>query len=259
MAKRKKKKLTKFDNFCKNFDEVFDKYAMMLCGFLFKPIFSLFAFILWRNKYSKQYWERKKSWRKTMRRLRSRAQKDIILTAIIPTLEKQGFQRNPSPTSWWGWNYCIQGYDYTLVRLKDDELQRVEIVTFYGKSYFRFQLNVFRIIPNITDVAEWAEYDYNTFFPEIIWPSERKDINKYKLRAFSSEKELEKKVRRLKLKFEKWASNIDKEFEDWRKDHSPAIIDINQKIKEHELRQKEEAANKHEVEGKSKRSRSSGN
>ena len=220
------------------FDIVNEKLETILSwpvNLIFRIVFGIIAFIFWRNKYSKRYWTKRREWRKTMLRLRSRAQKDIILTAVVPELERQGFEREPFP-SWWGWNYCIQGYEYVLIRLKDEELQKFEISTYYGHSYFQINLSVYKLKPNISDISELAIYDGLFDYPECNKPSVSESFIKYKLKSFSSENELEKKKIKLKRKFEKWLSNIDNEFIDWHKNHTPAIIDTKQKLKEKQER-----------------------
>lgn len=235
MAKKKNKQPSK--------SEILEKKIFIVLSTILKPLFSLIAFIFWKNKYSKQYWARKREWRKTMCRLRSRAQKDIILTTIVPELEKRGFQREPFP-SWWGWNYCIQGYDYELIRIKGDELQNINIYTHFGHSYFQFVLTAFKLKPNINEISELAQYDSLLFYPEWNKASVQDRFIKYKLKSFSSEKELEKRKDKLRRKFEKWLSNIDEIFDDWHKKHTPAAIDLNQKLKEKEERDKADIATK---------------
>lgn len=201
--------------------------------YVLKLIFKLLAFIFWRNKYSKRYWADRREWRKTKRKLRSKAQNEIIRSTILPLLEKQGFQRL-SDSHCWGWERQMQGYVYDLGRLRGNELQKLEIWTQYGYSYFYFRIEVFILNPMVKEISELSSYAFVIFFPESNYPCVQNQLKDYKVKAFRSENGLKKRVKKLKQRLCKDFSDIDKLYSKWRKNITPIVIDLLQKKKERE-------------------------
>lgn len=194
-------------------DEKIEKFLETLFWPIFqllKYLFKIIAFIFWRNKYSKQYWDKRRVWKKQMIKLRSKAQKEIMLTTFIPTLESQGFERFPD-NSYWGWDPTYRGYSYRMAKLKNDELQKISIYTIYGYPYFMYQLDIICPQPTINSVSEMSEYT-PLVFP---WREKRyiKQLPHYKIKHCRTEKALRKRVEKIKTKMKKKLSNTDKIFE----------------------------------------------
>ncbi len=162
-------------------------------------LFYFFGYLLLKNKYSKKYWENRREWRKTMRRLRSRVQNDIIISAILPVLEKQGFQKLPYPC-WWGWsNQGGGGYEYELARLKGEKLQTLNLQTSYGRSCIIFSFGSYITKPNLASISDLAEYGSEIFFKAKPYSPKlypRYQFIAYKIRLCRSEKKLIKKLPR---------------------------------------------------------------
>ena len=166
-----------------------------------------------------------------MRRLRSRVQNDIIISAILPVLEKQGFQKLPYPC-WWGWsNQGCGGYEYELARLKGEKLQTLKLQTSYGRSCIIFSFGSYITKPNLASISDLAEYGSEIFFKAKPYSPKlypRDQFIAYKIKLCRSEKKLRKKVAKIKERIRTNFFDLDKIYSDWDKKYAPGIIDLPQ-------------------------------
>lgn len=220
----KKGNLNKADEFIMNV--VFWPVKVIL-----DALFYIIRYIFVRNKCSRQYWNNRREWRKTMRRLRSRAQNDIIVSSILPVLEKQGFQQLPYPC-WWGWcNQGRGGYEYELARLKDEKLQTLKVETFYGYSYIVLSLGSYILKPNIASISDLSEYGSEIFFKAQPYSPKCYPSCRFKacsIKLCKSEARLRKKVSKIKNRIKTKFFDLDKIYSDWDKEYTPGIIDLAQ-------------------------------
>ena len=96
-----------------------------------------------------------KATRKEILEIRNRIIKDIG----IPTLEKQGFQKSPFSTSWYGKD-DLHGFTYYLCRLTGDSvLEDIEIQIVRDDRWIKIKLNIFRLEPSLDSLDKLSGVD----------------------------------------------------------------------------------------------------
>lgn len=209
--------------------DIVDKiFTWIICGWLI-VLFKIIAFIFWRNKYAKEYWEKRKEWRKTKRKLRSKALKDIIVSTILPKLKEYGYE--PKPKAWWGWCGMIHSYNYEAVRLEGNELRYFEILASSRENYIAIATNIYILDPVIPkSVAEIGEYTI-----DIVYNFEKRDktrqLYSYLLKNFRSQKQLDNKcIPKMKSEIENDMCDINvfnqKFYGDFYTEITPEVVDL---------------------------------
>lgn len=140
--------------------------------------------------------------------------KNVFLEKGLPELEKQGFQKAPFKTSWFGWNGGILCYIFQLGRIVDHSIfQSLDIHIHRDDRWIQIYLNIFELSPPIETIEQLKTSNGINFG---IPPSSlttmrlRENGNKgiplvnaifspdYKLGASFSERSFEQKVEKLR-------------------------------------------------------------
>jgi len=83
----------------------------------------------------------------------------IFLESAIPALLKNGFEKSPFSTSWYGRNN-LGSFTYQLCRLsKQSELETITTEISKGDSWIKIFLNIFILQPKIDSIATLNELD----------------------------------------------------------------------------------------------------
>lgn len=166
---------------------------------------------------------------------------DIFLEDGIPTLEKNGFEKSPFPTSWFGKD-DMGGYTYELCRLSNQN--HLQIITTYiisGENWIQVHLNIFKLFPKLTSVKELNKTDGVKFdLPPNSISKMRLRVGDIKgmplfdyhfmfgghrIKSFNSEKGLERRVNQLRRLIKKDLMNIDYFIKRWHEIHQLNITD----------------------------------
>jgi hypothetical protein len=170
--------------------------------------------------------------------------KQIFFNAL-PYLEKQGFERAPFSTNWYGW-YAGMGYFYDLVRLSNSYLEMLEIYIPMGCRRIGVDLNIVKLDPMPKSVSELKEKGSFNFCAQIsnTEQSLRWDIPKlgllrniftpyyknYNLKRAITPFGKKLRIRQLEKRLIEDFTNIDEFIELWHKVCTPYTTDWNGNI-----------------------------
>jgi hypothetical protein len=163
----------------------------------------------------------------------------IFLDVGVPTLQKQGFQKSPFSTAWFGKDENI-GYSYELCRLsKNSELEMVWAHIIRGDRWIQIYLNIFRPQPQLNSIAQLLNVDGLQFHlpPNTISQMQFRiddikgppilDYNhmfrSHKIKSYYTKSGLEKRADELAKIIESDLNNIDSFISRWHELHQPMV------------------------------------
>ncbi len=83
----------------------------------------------------------------------------IFLDFGLPALQKNGFQKSPFSTAWFGKSENV-GYSYELCRLVDrDKLEIISVHIVREDLWIQVSLNIFELQPHIDSLSQLANLD----------------------------------------------------------------------------------------------------
>lgn len=163
----------------------------------------------------------------------------IFLEKGLPSLNKNGFEKNPFSSCRYGRNN-LNDFDYVLCRLTGYYLELVLIYIARGDSWIKIKLNILELYPPITSLKELGKSpgikywippaslttmrlrsdDYK-WIP-VITPCFFKE---HKIGSYNSKYGLNRQIRKLGELIEKDMTNIDSFVSRWHELHIPSKVD----------------------------------
>lgn len=161
----------------------------------------------------------------------------IFLDVGVPTLQKQGFQKSPFSTAWFGKNENV-GYSYELCRLsKSNELEMVSVHIVRGDRWIQISLNIFKLQPKLDSISQLLNIDGLQFHlpPNSISDMRLRiddikgppilDYNhmfrNHKIKSYYTKSGLRKRAEELAKMIESDMNNIDYFIKRWYEIHKP--------------------------------------
>ncbi len=165
----------------------------------------------------------------------------IFLENAVPALKKNGFEKSPFLTAWYGKNN-LGDYSYELCRLS--ACSYIEIITTHiikGERWMQIYLNIFHITPDIKSLEELTGFDGlqpglppNSLTKMRLWIDDFKgmqlfnlNFSRHKIEPYYSKNGLQKKREKLSNIISKDMNNIDSFIEKWHKKYKPLTINRN--------------------------------
>ncbi|MDX2130012.1 MAG: hypothetical protein SFU91_13345 [Chloroherpetonaceae bacterium] len=174
--------------------------------------------------------------------------KKIIDEIAIPNLLKNGFEKAPFSTSWFGeYDRNIAGYSYELGKINDkSHLVLIYLVIVKGDRWIKVKLSIYNLIPSINSIENLKTYEGINFEMP---PNDEKIIQlrlddyinippfiylfffpKHKIGTAFTKFGIKYKINKLKNLIDKDTNNIDKFIERWYKKFTPNNVDWNGNI-----------------------------
>ncbi|MBK7554855.1 MAG: hypothetical protein IPI55_09680 [Flavobacteriales bacterium] len=168
------------------------------------------------------------------------ARKKIIVEVGIPALVRQGFERAPFSTTWFGYYPGLHAYCYEFARLKEGGiLEIVTIDVIGGEGWIQIRANALRLHPPPASVEALKGQDGLQFQ---LPPNNRNEMRlriddrpglplfhmfarKHKLGSYWTRKAFEREVERLSRLIEQDMNAIDGYFDRWHALHQPMDVD----------------------------------
>lgn len=161
----------------------------------------------------------------------------IFLEFGLPALQKNGFQKSPFSTAWFGKSKDI-GYSYELCRLVEhDKLEMISVHIVRGDIWIQVSLNIFRIQPQPGSLKQLTNVDGLLFHlpPNSVSKMRLKSddvvgppilnyqfmFRNHKLKSYNSKTGLAKRAEQLGKIIESDLSNIDRFVKRWHEIHKP--------------------------------------
>jgi hypothetical protein len=161
----------------------------------------------------------------------------IFLDFGLSALQKNGFQKSPFSTAWFGKSENI-GYSYELCRLADHDL--LEIISVHivrGESWIQVSLNIFKLQPHLDSLNQLTNLDGLKFNlpPNSVSAMRLKSddtkgppilnynfwFGNHKLGSYHTKAGLSKRAEELGKIIETDLSNIDSFVKRWHEIHQP--------------------------------------
>lgn len=155
-------------------------------------------------------------------------------------LEKNGFVRSPYTTAWFDKD-GRKGFSYELLRIgHDSTLEIMLIYIMYGERWIQEHINVFKLSPRVSSIAQLDGLDGLAFhlppcsasLTRLAPPAGRilAGFPQHKLRFFVTKSGFKRRVSQLGDLLERDLSNIDSFFEWWRAENHPVTTDWTGKV-----------------------------
>jgi hypothetical protein len=163
----------------------------------------------------------------------------IFFKSGIETLKKNGFEKSPFSTSWYGRNN-LGDYTYELCRLSSNSF--IEIVTTHiskGDSWIKIFLNIFQLTPEVKSLRQLDGVDGLQFHlpPNSVTKMRLRvddfkglplfNFVEHKIKSYNSKNGLQKRIEKLSKLIEKDLSNIDSFVQRWHEMHQPVVTNWN--------------------------------
>ncbi|PIB26256.1 hypothetical protein [Maribacter sp. 4G9] len=174
----------------------------------------------------------------------------LFLEKGIVALKKQGFEKSPFNTDWYG-RTNHNDFSYTMYRLKkENELQKIETHILRNENWIQIRLNIFKIRPEINSLEELKESDGLKFhlppnsLTEMRLRSDTYDcmplfymlfLPEHKIGRYFTKNGFNKRLKELSELVLKDMRNIDFYIAKWKEKYKPKTVnwksDTNEKIK----------------------------
>lgn len=161
----------------------------------------------------------------------------IFLDFGLPALQKQGFQKSPFSTAWFGKD-DLQGYSYELCRIDSGVyLQIISVLILRHSKRIKISLNIFRIEPSLDSLTQLKGLDGLKFH---LMPNNKSEMElrmddlkvppilnyhfwfgQHKLGSYYTKSGLEKRAKELGKIIETDLNNIDNFVKRWHEIHKP--------------------------------------
>ncbi len=166
---------------------------------------------------------------------------EIFLEDGIPALNSVGFKKSPFPTDWYGRDY-LNDFTYSLCRLNHSCLETIEAQITRGDRWIKVFLNIFNLIPTITDLDDLKTCDSLRYkIPPASLTEMRINHDNYQgIPLFNSKSNrhklsrsiagYKKSVKDLRTNIQNDLSNIDSFVKRWHEISKPLQVDWNGRI-----------------------------
>ncbi|WP_337043134.1 hypothetical protein [Emticicia sp. 17c] len=161
----------------------------------------------------------------------------IFTEAGIPELEKNGFEKSPFSTAWFGRNN-LQDFTYELCRVVNGSLLEILVTHISrGDSWIQIYLNVFKLNPEIKSCDALKNVDGIQFhLPPNSITKMRLRIDdfkgmplfrfvEHKIGTYYTKNGFESEVEKLRKLIKKDMTNIDHFVKRWHELHTPLVTD----------------------------------
>ncbi|KFF06465.1 hypothetical protein [Flavobacterium reichenbachii] len=160
----------------------------------------------------------------------------------IPELEKNGYVKSPSKTSWFGeYDAGIGGYSYELCKLTNqNKLHIITASIVKGDKWIKIYLNIFEPHQRLNSISELQDCDgINFHLPphNLTQMRLRNDdykgpplfymlfLPEYKIGSYKTQSSFEKQINKLRELIKKDMSNINSFVKRWHELYKPNITD----------------------------------